>query len=50
MSYLIGGILVYGGLGFGLDRLLGSEFLLPTGIILGAGLTILMLIFRYGRT
>ena len=47
LSYLIGGILVYGGIGFGLDRWLGTQFLLPVGIVLGAGLTILLLNFRY---
>ena len=45
---MIGGVLVYGGIGFGLDRLFGTQFLLPVGIVLGAGLTILMLHFRYG--
>jgi ATP synthase protein I len=48
LSYLIGGVLLYGGIGFGLDRLFGTEFLLPVGIVLGAGLTILLLHFRYG--
>ena len=45
---MIGGVLIYGGIGFGLDRWLGTQFLLPVGIVLGAGLTILMLNFRYG--
>jgi ATP synthase protein I len=49
LSYLIGGIVVYGGIGFGLDRWLGTQFLLPVGIVLGAGLTILLLHFRYGQ-
>ena len=48
LSYLIGGVVVYGAIGFGLDRLFGTQFLLPVGIVLGAGLTILMLHFRYG--
>lgn len=48
LSYLIGGVAVYGGIGFGLDRLLGTQFLLPVGIVLGAGLTVAMLHFRYG--
>ena len=47
LSYLIGGILVYGGIGFGLDRWLGTWFFLPVGIVLGAGLTIWLLNFRY---
>jgi F0F1-type ATP synthase assembly protein I len=48
LSYLIGGVVVYGGIGFGLDRLFGTQFLLPVGIVLGAGLTVLLLHFRYG--
>ncbi|WBQ07407.1 hypothetical protein [Kribbella sp. CA-293567] len=50
LSYLIGGIVVYGGIGFGLDRWLDTPFFLPLGIIVGAGLTIAMLLFRYGRS
>ncbi|TWD75131.1 hypothetical protein FB561_6569 [Kribbella amoyensis] len=50
LSYLIGGVLVYGAIGFGLDRWLGTQFLLPVGIVLGAGLTIALLHFRYGRS
>jgi ATP synthase protein I len=50
LSYLIGGVVVYGGIGFLLDRWLGTQFLLPVGIVLGAGLTILLLHFRYGRS
>ena len=48
LSYLIGGVLVYGGIGFGLDRLFGTQFLVLVGIVIGAGLSILMLHFRYG--
>jgi len=48
LSYLIGGVVLYGGIGFGLDRLFGTQFLLPVGIVLGAGLTVLLLVFRYG--
>jgi ATP synthase protein I len=50
LSYLIGGIVVYGGIGFGLDRWLGTQFLVAVGIVLGAGLAILLLHFRYGRS
>ena len=48
LSYLIGGVVVYGGIGLGLDRLFGTQFLLPVGVVLGAGLTVLLLHFRYG--
>ena len=50
LSYLIGGVVMYGGLGWLLDRWLGTSFLLPIGIVLGAGLAILLIYFRYGRS
>jgi len=50
LSYLIGGIVVYAGGGWLLDRWLGTSFLLPVGLVLGAGLAVLLLYFRYGRT
>ena len=49
LSYLITGVLFYGFLGWLGDRLLGTGFLLPVGIILGAGLAV-YLIFRYLTT
>lgn len=36
LSYLIAGILLYGGVGWLLDRWFGTIFLLPIGIVLGA--------------
>lgn len=47
---MIGGLVVYGGAGWLLDRWLNTSFLLPVGIVLGAGLTVLLLHFRYGRS
>lgn len=49
-SYLVGGIVVYAGLGWLLDRWLGTEFFLPVGIVLGSVLSVLMVYFRYGRS
>ena len=49
-SYLIGGVAVYAGIGWLLDRWLGTAFFLPVGIVLGAGLAVLLLYFRYGRS
>lgn len=40
LSYLISGIVVYGALGWVGDHFLGTSFLLPIGILLGAGLAI----------
>ena len=49
LSYLIAGVAFYGFLGWLGDRLLGTGFLLPVGIIVGAVLAV-YLIFRYLAT
>ena len=49
LSYLIGGVLVYGLLGWLGDRLLGTHFLLPVGIVLGAAGGIYLIIRRFGQ-
>lgn len=46
LSYLISGIALYGLLGWAGDHLLGTAFLLPVGIVLGAGLGIFVVIRR----
>lgn len=48
LSYLIGGVLVYGGLGWLGDRFFHTSFLLPLGIILGAALAVYTIIKRFG--
>lgn len=50
ISYLVAGLLVYGGIGWLLDWWLKTSFLLPSGIIVGAVAGIYMIIRRYGRT
>lgn len=37
-GYLVAGVLLYGAAGFGLDRWLGTSFLVVVGILLGAAL------------
>jgi F0F1-type ATP synthase assembly protein I len=49
LSYLIAGVLVYGGLGWVGDHYLGTGFLLPIGIVLGAAGGCYVIIRRYGR-
>ena len=49
LSYLISGVLCYGLLGWLGDHLLGTGFLLPVGIVAGAGLGIYVIIRRFGR-
>jgi len=49
LSYLIAGVLVYGGLGWLGDHLLGTGFLLPIGIVLGAAGGCYVIVKRYGQ-
>ncbi len=49
LSYLVSGIVVYGGLGWLADRWLQTSFMLPAGIILGAIASMYLIIKRYGR-
>jgi F0F1-type ATP synthase assembly protein I len=49
LSYLISGVLVYGFLGWLGDHYLGTRFLLPIGILLGAGFGVYVVIRRFGR-
>lgn len=49
LSYLIGGVAVYGGLGWLGDRFLGTGFLLPLGIIAGTVLAVYAIIKRFGH-
>jgi len=49
LSYLIAGVLVYGGLGWLGDHLLGTGFLLPAGIVIGAAGGCYVIIRRYGQ-
>ena len=48
LSYLIAGVAFYGFLGWLGDRLLGTGFLLPIGIIAGAALGCYVIIRRFG--
>ena len=49
LSYLISGVLVYGLLGWLGDHYLGTSFLVPIGILLGAGFGVYVIIRRFGR-
>lgn len=50
MTTLIGGFLVWGGIGLLLDRLLETKFLAPTGLIIGMGLGIYAIVARFGSS
>ena len=49
LSYLIAGLAVYGFLGWLGDDLLGTEWMLPTGMVLGMAGSVYLIIRRYGR-
>lgn len=49
-AYLIGGPLVYGGLGLLADRWLDTGFLTPLGLLVGMGLSLYVVWLRYGKT
>ena len=48
VGYLLAGPLLYGGIGWALDRGLGTAFLLPVGIVGGVALSLYLIWFRYG--
>ena len=50
LSYLISGVLLYGALGWVGDHFLHTNFLLPIGIVLGAGFGIYSTIRRLSVT
>jgi F0F1-type ATP synthase assembly protein I len=49
LSYLISGVGVYGLLGWLGDHALGTKFLLPIGIVLGAAFGVYVIIRRFGQ-
>ena len=48
-GYLLSGLLVWGGVGWALDKFLGTSFLLLVGLVVGAGAAITIIWFRFGR-
>lgn len=50
LSIMIAGLLVYGGLGWLLDRWLGTAWLMPTGLVIGVGLSIYYVVVKFGRS
>jgi F0F1-type ATP synthase assembly protein I len=50
LSYLLGGMILYGGIGWLIGRWTGISVLFPVGMLLGLGLAITMIIFRFARS
>jgi F0F1-type ATP synthase assembly protein I len=49
-SYLIAGMIVYGGLGWLVGRWTGHPIIFPLGMLAGLALSLAVVIHRYGRT
>jgi ATP synthase protein I len=50
LSYMLGGMILYGGIGWLVSHWTGISILFPLGMILGVGLSVAMIIFRFTRT
>ena len=49
-SYLLSGMLVYGGLGWLISRWTGLSLIFPLGMLFGLALAIGVVIYRHGRS
>jgi ATP synthase protein I len=49
ISYLLSGMLVWGGGGWVLDRWLGTTFFIPMGLLIGTAASLYLVWLRYGR-
>ncbi len=50
LSIMIAGLLAYGGLGWLLDRWLGTAWFLPIGLVVGVALGIYLVVVKFGRS
>jgi F0F1-type ATP synthase assembly protein I len=48
LGTLVAGVLAWGGIGWLLDRWLGTEFLVAVGVLVGAAGAFYLIIRRYG--
>jgi F0F1-type ATP synthase assembly protein I len=48
VSYLISGPVMLGGLGWGVDHVLGTSWVVMVGILAGMALSLYLIWFRYG--
>jgi ATP synthase protein I len=49
VGYLLSGLLIWGGIGWGVDRWLDTSYFLLIGLLLGAGASIYLVWLRFGR-
>lgn len=48
-GYMLSGLLIWGGIGYGLDRWLGTGFFLLGGLVFGMGAALYLIWLRFGR-
>lgn len=48
-GYMLSGLLIWGGIGFGLDRWLNTGYFLLGGLLLGMGSALYLIWLRFGR-
>ena len=49
VGYLLSGLIIWGGIGWGFDQWLGTNYFLLIGMLLGAGASIYLVWLRFGR-
>lgn len=49
LGYLLAGLLFWGGVGFALDRWLGTTFLVLIGMLVGGAAAMYLIYVRYGK-
>src|SRR5215472_9931647 len=50
LSYMLGGMILYGGIGWLVGKWTGISVLFPVGMILGIALSIVLIVFRVTKT
>jgi ATP synthase protein I len=49
-SYMLGGMILYGGIGWLIGHATGISILFPIGMLLGVGMSVALIIFRFTRS
>jgi F0F1-type ATP synthase assembly protein I len=49
LGYLLGGLVFWGGVGYLLDRWLGTSFLVLIGLLVGGAAALYLIYVRYGK-
>jgi len=49
VGYLLTGLFIWGGIGWGFDRWLGTTYCVLIGLFLGAGASVYLVWLRFGR-